>query len=262
MKEKIGWTYGKHALILGAGGIGSEIGRNLVRKCRKLTFVDYDNKKLEELKSKLQKVSESQTNIDICTMDMSDFKKMKELINKIYEKEKDQIDIFINCAADCDVIKLFEEMSYSDIATMFNANARTPIFWLRELIPYMKNNSIKTGDLKRGHILTMSSRSAERALVKQSLYASTKAAVDKLIEGVRKECSKYKLVFTLISPGSINTPFTSKWSRKNRDEHNFEAMSVEEGVLPILQALDTQVSINRISYESITQWAREPGALK
>jgi len=36
MKEKIGWTYGKHALILGAGGIGSEIGRNLVRKCRKL----------------------------------------------------------------------------------------------------------------------------------------------------------------------------------------------------------------------------------
>ena len=108
----------------------------------------------------------------------------------------------------------------------------------------------------------MSSRSAERALVKQSLYASTKAAVDKLIEGVRKECSKYKLVFTLISPGSINTSFTSKWSRKNRDEHNFEAMNVEEGVLPILQALDTQVSINRISYESITQWTKEPGALK
>ena len=153
-------------------------------------------------------------------------------------------------------------MSYSEIATMFDTNARAPIFWFRELIPYMKNNSIKTGDLKRGHILTMSSRSAERALAKQSIYAAAKAAIDKLIEGVRKECSRYKLAFTLISPGSIDTPFTSKWSPEKRDEHNFEAIPIEEGVLPILQALDTQISVNRISYESIIQWTREPGALK
>ncbi len=41
----------------------------------------------------------------------------------------------------------------------------------------MKSNQMKEGDLKKRHILMMSSRSAERPLPRLSVYASAKGAV-------------------------------------------------------------------------------------
>jgi len=256
------WTQGKHALLIGGSGdIGYEISKNLTGQCRKITLVARNYNKLEQRKTELVKKSDSHTVIEIVSMDINNYKKMKELINKIYLEDKDQIDIFINCAGGCHVIKLFEDMSYSDIETIFDTNAKAPMFWLRELLPYMKNNKMDTNGLKRGHILTMSSRSSERPLVKLGVYAAAKGAVDNLVEAVRKEYSLYRLVLTLIAPGSINTAFTSKWPKEERDAHNSESMSVEEAVLPILQALRTEISINKVSLESAKQWQNEPGVL-
>lgn len=262
MNNALGWIQGKHALILGGSGdIGFEIAKNLVEKCRKLTLIARDRGKLQRRKNELEKRSNSQTEIIILSMDVSDQKAMKEFINKVYTEDKDQIDIFINCAGGCHVIKPFEEMSYSDIETIFDTNARAPMFWLREILPYMKNNLMEADGLKRGHILTMSSRSTERPLVKLGVYAAAKGAIDKLVEGVRKEYSRYRLVFTLVAPGSINTAFTSNWPEEERDAHNAESMTVEEAVIPIVYALDTEISINRVSLESATQWQNEPGVL-
>ena len=39
-------------------------------------------------------------------------------------------------------------------------------------------------------------------------------------------------------------------------------MTVEEAILPILQALNVQYATNRISYESTTQWLNELGVMK
>jgi len=260
MKMKTEWTYKRHALITGASeGIGKELTRNLVGKCRKLTLVARRPEKLRELQKEL---TVSQTKIEICPMDICDIKAMGNLINKIYEIDKDQVDIFINCAGGSHVIKTFEEMTHSDIERIFDTNARAPIFWLRELLPHMKENQIEPGNLKRGHIIMMSSCSAERALPKLIVYASAKGAIEKFIEGIRREYVRYRLVFTLVAPGSINTSFTANWPQIDRDEHNAESITVEVAVLPILQALRVQYATNRLSYESTTQWLNELGVLK
>ena len=260
MKLTNEWTSGKCALITGASdGIGREIARNLEGKCKKIILIARRPEKLKALKKEL---NHSQTEIEICPMDIRDVKEMKRLIEKIYDMDGEQVDLFINCAGGSHVIELFEEMSHSDIEQIFDTNAKAPILWLRELLPRMKNNSIELDDRKRAHILMMSSRSAERALPRLSVYASAKESIEKFIEAMRREYAQYQIVFTLIAPGSINTSFTANWSEKNIDEHNAESITVEEAILPILQALNVQFATNKISYESTTQWLSEPGVLK
>jgi len=260
MKINTEWTDGKHALVTGASdGIGKEIVRNLAGNCRKLTLIARRQERLQELK---KEISTSQTEIELCPMNICDAEEMKNLIKKIYETDKDQIDIFINCAGGSHVIKPFEEMSFLDIEQIFDTNAKAPIFWLRKLLPHMKNNQMKPGDLKRGHIIMMSSRSAERALPNLSVYASAKGTVEKFIEAMQREYAQYRLVFTLVAPGSINTSFTANWSEIDRDGHNAESMMVEEAILPIIQALNVEYATNRISYESTTQWLCELGVVK
>ena len=98
-------------------------------------------------------------------------------------------------------------------------------------MPRMKHNEITGDDKKRGHIIMMSSRSAERPLPKLVTYASAKGAVEKLMEGARTEYSCYGIAFTLVNPGSVNTAFTEKWNESVRIAHNNESMNVKELML-------------------------------
>nr|VFK36895.1 MAG: 3-hydroxy acid dehydrogenase / malonic semialdehyde reductase [Candidatus Kentron sp. SD]VFK40526.1 MAG: 3-hydroxy acid dehydrogenase / malonic semialdehyde reductase [Candidatus Kentron sp. SD]VFK78371.1 MAG: 3-hydroxy acid dehydrogenase / malonic semialdehyde reductase [Candidatus Kentron sp. SD] len=259
MRGNTKWIYGKHVLITGASdGIGRELCRNLAGECRKLTLVSRRKDRLQLLKQELES---SGTNIDVCPMDICNIEEIRHLIFGIYEKLHEQVDVFINCAGGSHVIGPFENMHPSDIAQIFDTNARAPIFWLRELLCYMKSNSIKPDEKKRGHIMMMVSRSSERPLSGLSIYASAKGAIEKLVEALQKEYVRHRLVFTLVAPGSINTSFTASWSKEDRDAHNAEAMAVEEAVLPIIQALNVHYATNRISYESTAQWLVEPGVL-
>jgi short-subunit dehydrogenase len=265
------WMDNKHALITGASeGLGKEITRNLANGCRKLTLIARDDGKLKKLEQELystvpiyKDIDITQTNLRLCPMDIRDTNKMQDLIKQIYEEDKDHVDVFINCAGGSHVIQYFEDMNQADIAQILDTNLKAPILWLRELLPYMKNNiNYNNGDLKKGHILMMSSRSAERALPRLSVYAAAKGTIDKFIEAIQREYAQYGLAFTLVAPGSINTSFTAKWPKKDKDSHNLESMTVEEAVEPILQALNSQYATNRISYESIKQWRSELGVVK
>ena len=259
------WLTGKHILITGgSSGIGRELAQRFMGLARKLTLVSRDhNGKLEALKKKLNREpgNGTKTKVEAFSLDVCDRKKMIALIRKIYEKDKDQVDVFINCAGGSHIYGSFEAMSYDDIDQIFDTNAKAPIFWFRELLPRMKHNKVKNGDLKRGHIVMLSSRSGERTLPKLSVYTAAKGAVEKLMEAMQKEYVQHHLVFTLINPGSINTAFTAEWNQAARKAHNSESMDVSDAVAPIVEALNSQLAINRISYESVYQWLNEPGVL-
>lgn len=252
--KKMEWMCGKHALITGASsGVGSEVARRLMGTCRKITLISRTPKNDE---THLDGCKE--TEIDEAFMDISDPDGLDTIIHHIYKH--DQVDAFINCAGGTPVIQFFEEMTPETIVEIINVNTIAPILWLRELLPRMAKNNLE--GKKRAHILMMSSRSAERALPRLSVYAAAKAGVDRFIEAMQREYAVDHIAFTLVSPGSINTNFTKHWPAGDRDWHNAESMTVEEAVDPIIQALNAEYATNRISYESTIQWTREMGALK
>ncbi len=266
---KAQWLLGKHALVTGASsGIGRELTKQLVGVCRKLTLVARNaNGQLESLKRELDALQTSR-NVDVsteteeCSLDVCNVAGMVNLLRRIYEGEKDQVDVFVNCAGGSHIYGTLESMSHSDIERIFDTNAKAPILWLRELLPRMKKNVLKTGDLKRAHIVMLSSRSGERTLSKLSVYTAAKGSIEKLVEAMQKEYAQHRIVFTVMNPGSINTAFTAQWDPNTRDAHNEESMAAEEAVIPIVQVLQAQFAINKVSYESVEQWLNEPGVIR
>lgn len=268
-ESRTAWLLGKHALVTGASsGIGNELAKQLVGTCRKLTLVARNHdRKLNGLKNELEALLASgclkrSTVIETYSIDVRHVDKTAALIGKIYGKDRDQVDVFVNCAGGSHVYGTFESMSRADIESIFDVNAKAPIFWLRELLPRMKKNIIKSGDSKRAHVIMLSSRSGERTLPKLSVYTAAKGAVEKLIEAMQKEYAQHRIAFTLINPGSINTAFTARWSRATRNAHNEESMTVAQAVEPIMQVLQVQYATNKVSYESMEQWLNEPGVLR
>jgi short-subunit dehydrogenase len=261
------WVEGKHALITGASsGIGRELALHLTGSCRNLTLIsrnkDGDLDRLKDELANLRKDRKNQTVISISSMDILDRLRLRELVARIYDGDRDQVDVFINCAGGTHVCDLLENMRDSDIEDIFDTNAKAPIFWLKELLPRMKNNHYEIGSRKRGHVVMLSSRSGERALPKLTVYGAAKGAIERFIDAVRKEYASYRLAFTLVNPGSINTNFTRRWASEDREHHNRESMLISEAILPILQVLERSFSVNKISFESVEQWFGEPGVLK
>ena len=115
---------------------------------------------------------------------------------------------------------------------------------------------------KRAQVVFLSSRSAERSLPNLSIYSASKGSIEKLCESLRVEYAPFRIAFTVINPGSINTAFTKDWTREAREAHNAEAMLVGESITPITDAIDSCFSVNKVSYESMQQWINEPVTVK
>jgi len=271
-KQELGnqelWAFGKHAVITGgSSGIGLAIATRLNGVCRKITLLARNqNGKLDQVKKQLvrqQKLAKLkvQTSIETFEIDIRNYKETEKLVHGIYYDQQDQIEIFINCAGGSHFFGKLEQMDFDDIESIFDVNAKAPVFWMRILLPHMKANKVKRKSRKRGQVVMLSSRSGERTLPKLSVYTAAKGSVEKLVEAMQKEYAQHKLVFTLINPGSVNTAFTSRWNVKSRRAHNKESLTSFEAVDPIIHSINCDFAINKVSYESTSQWLNEPGVL-
>lgn len=265
------WLTGKHVLITGASsGIGRELAMQLMGVAARITLVARNsNGRLDAAvrdliqagKDMAERTDAPVTQLEGHAIDVRDGKNISVLMKRLYEEEDGQVDAFVNCAGGSHVFGLLETMTVRDIDEIVDVNAKAPMYWLRELLPRMKGNRLADGDLKRGHVVMLSSRSGERALPNLSVYAAAKGCVEKLVEAARTEYASFRIAFTLVNPGSINTAFTDQWPVALRDAHNGESMPVEEAIAPIAQALNSQFALNKISYESLQQWMGEPGVI-
>ncbi len=175
-----------------AGGIGEGIARAVLSHGDNAVITARSLSKLESIAKDYP---------DTClplTLDMSDRAAMKALVEKTIEKFG-TIDVLINNAGH-GYRSSVEEGEDEAIRELFETNLFGPINMIKEVLPVLREKG-------EGVIMNTTSIAAERSAVGSGYYASSKAALDLLTDGLCKELAPLGIRVMVIEPGSFRTHF-------------------------------------------------------
>ena len=97
-------------------------------------------------------------------------------------------------------------ISNQHVDKMLNINLKSPLL-------FSKFISNKKYFKRPGSAVFISSAIATKPSSGQSIYGSTKSAINNLVKTLALEVSKYKINVNSISPGMIKSPMLSKYSK-------------------------------------------------
>ncbi|MCD8028154.1 MAG: SDR family NAD(P)-dependent oxidoreductase [Erysipelotrichaceae bacterium] len=116
------------------------------------------------------------------------------------------IDVLINNAG-YGYRSAVEEGEDEEIQKLFQTNLFGPINVIKAVLPGMRAQ-------KSGAILNVTSITAARSAVGSGYYASSKAALELLTDGLRKECEPLGIKVMVVQPGAFRTRFYDESSLK------------------------------------------------
>ena len=223
------------ALITGASsGIGKDMARILAQKGYELTLVARDEKKLEETKKELEKI----TKTEIISMDLSSEENCKEL-----HKQVKDIDILINNAG------------FGDCGNFTKTNLEKEIKMIEtNIIAYHILTKLYLIDMKsknQGKILNVASIAGFMPGPLMATYYASKNYVVKLSEAIREELKKEKskVQISILCPGPVETNFNKVANVKfNLREANsmkvakYAIKKLEKGKFYIVPGLDVKIA--------------------
>ena len=223
------------ALITGASsGIGKDMARTLAQKGYELTLVARDEKKLEETKKELEKI----TKTEIISMDLSSEENCKEL-----HKQVKDIDILINNAG------------FGDCGNFTKTNLQKEIKMIEtNIIAYHILTKLYLIDMKaknQGKILNVASIAGFMPGPLMATYYASKNYVVKLSEAIREELKKEKsnVQISILCPGPVETNFNKVANVKfNLREANsmkvarYAIKKLEKGKFYIVPGLDVKIA--------------------
>ena len=223
------------ALITGASsGIGKDMARILAQKGYELTLVARDEKKLEETKKELEKI----TKTEIISMDLSSEENCKEL-----HKQVKDIDILINNAG------------FGDCGNFTKTNLQKEIKMIEtNIIAYHILTKLYLIDMKaknQGKILNVASIAGFMPGPLMATYYASKNYVVKLSEAIREELKKEKskVQICILCPGPVETNFNKVANVKfNLREANsmkvakYAIKKLEKGKFYIVPGLDVKIA--------------------
>ncbi|HHT86673.1 MAG TPA: SDR family oxidoreductase [Clostridiales bacterium] len=183
--------YGNVVLITGAS---SGIGRSTAIMLAKNGFRVYGASRRGGENEDYQNGFIHMIKMDVCS-DAS----VAEAVSSVISIEG-SIDILIN-AAGIGVSGAVEECSAADAFTQFNTNYFGIIRTIGAVLPHMRKQG-------KGLIINIGSVGGIFTIPFQTLYSSSKFALEALTEGLRIELAPFNVKATLIEPGDIKTGFT------------------------------------------------------
>jgi len=186
------------ALITGAtGGIGAAIAKTLAAQGADLILCGRDSDALQALHVKI--ISRYRVRTFVHAFDLADADAIKALFTALH-KEKITPDILINNAGVMDVAPL-GMTTLSQIQNSLAVNTVAPLLMAQYASRAM------TRAQKAGCIINISSIIASRGFENQSLYASTKAALEGMTRALSRELAPAIRV-NAVAPGFIATELT------------------------------------------------------
>jgi len=179
----------------GASGIGRLIAKSLANKGANVIILDINNENLEKVVEEIKSEGNNCTGY-IC--DVSDFKKVEEIKNRISSK-LGFVEILINNAG---VIsgKYFSELTVEEIQKTFNVNTFAGIWTTKVFLPDMLEKN-------RGHLINIASAGGLIGVAKMSDYSASKFAHIGFDEALRMEFKQLgqNINTTIVTPYFINT---------------------------------------------------------
>lgn len=183
--------YGKIVLVTGASsGIGAATARLLAENgytvygaCRReMTDVTTQNGEIRYVK-----------------MDVTDDASVKNAVSAIVA-QAGEIDVVVNCAGN-GIAGALEDCTVAEAEYQFSANYFGVIRVLNSVLPVMRSQ-------KRGLVVNIGSIAGLYAIPFQSLYSSSKFAIEALTEALRMELYPFGVKASVVEPGDTKTGFT------------------------------------------------------
>ena len=184
------------AVVTGSStGIGFETSLMLARN----GYFTYATMRNIQKSKEIERIAQQENlPIRIVEMDVDNDNSVKTTIEKIIS-ERNRIDILVNNAG-YGLFGALEDLPMEEIKRQYETNVFGVIRVSQNVLPIMRSQ-------RDGIIINISSVSGLAGIPSQSVYVSTKYALEGLSESLSFEVETYGIKIILIEPGVINTGF-------------------------------------------------------
>ena len=207
MKKK--WYKSKVFLITGASGdIGSEICRRFAPLGMRMYLLDLPNSPLNELKEEIEDLGAE--DVETFEFDVTNRTQIKEVINKIGEKEK-FIDILYYNAGIGTTCSITNGGTFEEYRKIMSINTDGLWLVLQAALPFIGRPAPtkKNPDRREGQLIFTSSSAGKTGIPNMAAYSMSKFAIIGLANSLRLEykMQNHNIQVITICPAPVKTKF-------------------------------------------------------
>ncbi len=196
----------KTALITGASsGIGAAIAKLLATKGYNLILCGRNSNRLQAVASELS------TKVAVITtlFDVRNRAEVEQALDPIMQSHT--VDVLINNAGNAHGLAPIHEGSADDWDAMIDGNVKGLLYVSKVVMKQMVER-------KSGHIINIGSIAGKEVYPNGNVYCASKHAVDALNNGMRIDLNPFGIKVSQISPGMVNTEFSTVRFKGDREK--------------------------------------------
>jgi 3-hydroxy acid dehydrogenase/malonic semialdehyde reductase len=221
--------HGKVAFITGASsGIGAACAQSFARAGARLLLAARRDDRLKDMAADLR--SAGAEDVHTIPLDVRDKKRVQAAIDGLPAPWQ-AIDILINNAGLSRGLAKVYEGQIDDWEEMIDTNVKGLLYVTRAVVPGMVQRGA-------GHVVNLGSTAGHMTYPNGAVYCATKAAENRISDGLREDLLGTPVRVTTVDPGMVETEFSKV--RFHGDESR--AAKVYQGLTP-LQAEDVADAI-------------------
>ena len=192
----------KTAIVTGgAQGFGLDIAKRFLKSGAKVIIWDIDEK---ELKNVVNVVNNS--NLSYCVVDVSNFKNVKDTVNKIVESSN--VDILINNAGITGSTSSLWDYDVDEWNKIVQINLMGTFNCCKCVVPHMITNNY-------GRIVNVASVAGKDGNANASAYSSAKAGAIGLTKSLGKELADKNIAVNAVTPAGAKTRILDQMSKEH-----------------------------------------------
>jgi 3-hydroxy acid dehydrogenase / malonic semialdehyde reductase len=212
--------HGKVAFITGASsGIGAACAEGFARAGARLLLAARRNDRLQEMVSDLR--SAGAEDVHTVALDVRDKSQVQTVVDGLPSSWQ-AIDILINNAGLSRGLEKVYEGKIDDWEEMIDTNVKGLLYVTRAVVPGMVQRGA-------GHVVNLGSTAGHMTYPNGAVYCATKAAENRVSEGLREDLLGTPVRVTTVDPGMVETEFSKV--RFHGDEGR--AAKVYQGLTPL-----------------------------